>query len=342
MVAVNDGIRSRKKASSRGDNRFVGVRQRPSGRWVSVIKDSFKKVRLWLGTFDTAEDAALAYDNAARALRGANARTNFDLPESATPCGGGGPNYMPDIIEPFSFEDVCEPGEGEGAGGLLGALKAKLIHEKGLKFPSHASSPIAGVESSAARSTQKYNGKKELSSSGSDFPRMNGSSSSTVPGLTCTLSNTSAKSVLIPYHDEGALACNDAGVNSNQISQPPPMTSVSWSNEIVVYDMPWPTQICQVPESSLFAPVSAGTSTSPLSGVHESTIGMKNSDLRPSIGNRSDQVNVMGMQLPLIGGATTEGFWTPKHTQFVLCENSSWFGSSGSWDPVLSVSSELA
>ncbi|KAJ7962305.1 Ethylene-responsive transcription factor [Quillaja saponaria] len=57
--------------------RFVGVRQRPSGRWVAEIKDSSQHVRLWLGTYDTPEEAARAYDEAARALRGENARTNF-------------------------------------------------------------------------------------------------------------------------------------------------------------------------------------------------------------------------------------------------------------------------
>ncbi|XP_057440363.1 ethylene-responsive transcription factor RAP2-11-like [Lotus japonicus] len=57
--------------------RFIGVRQRPSGRWVAEIKDSSQHVRLWLGTYDTPEAAARAYDEAARALRGENARTNF-------------------------------------------------------------------------------------------------------------------------------------------------------------------------------------------------------------------------------------------------------------------------
>ncbi|KAI3787442.1 hypothetical protein L1987_41910 [Smallanthus sonchifolius] len=57
--------------------KFVGVRQRPSGRWVAEIKDSSQKVRLWLGTYDTPEEAARAYDEAARALRGENAITNF-------------------------------------------------------------------------------------------------------------------------------------------------------------------------------------------------------------------------------------------------------------------------
>lgn len=57
--------------------RFLGVRQRPSGRWVAEIKDSSQKLRLWLGTFDRPEEAAMAYDKAARLLRGRNAKTNF-------------------------------------------------------------------------------------------------------------------------------------------------------------------------------------------------------------------------------------------------------------------------
>ncbi|PWZ15442.1 Ethylene-responsive transcription factor RAP2-11 [Zea mays] len=69
--------RTRTKCGGGGGSKFVGVRQRPSGRWVAEIKDTTQKVRVWLGTFETAEAAARAYDEAACLLRGANTRTNF-------------------------------------------------------------------------------------------------------------------------------------------------------------------------------------------------------------------------------------------------------------------------
>ncbi|KAH0466133.1 hypothetical protein IEQ34_006236 [Dendrobium chrysotoxum] len=80
---------AKRRAEDHDPKRFRGVRRRPWGKWAAEIRDPHRRKRVWLGTFDTAEEAAVVYDSAAVKLKGENALTNFPPGKLQSPAEAG-------------------------------------------------------------------------------------------------------------------------------------------------------------------------------------------------------------------------------------------------------------
>ncbi|KAI3443525.1 hypothetical protein Pfo_000190, partial [Paulownia fortunei] len=141
-----DGVRE----SSSSSCKYKGVRKRKWGKYVSEIRLPNCRERIWLGSYDTAEKAARAFDAALFCLRGRNAKFNF-------------PDNPPDIVNGRSmtpaeiqvaaarFAHSGTDPRAAGTSGRVEDLDSQSDSLSSSEVLQHAESPCPSVSDGAAQ-----------------------------------------------------------------------------------------------------------------------------------------------------------------------------------------------
>ncbi|KAK9164263.1 hypothetical protein Syun_005165 [Stephania yunnanensis] len=125
---------------------FRGVRQRTWGKWVAEIREPNRGARLWLGTFNTSTEAAVAYDDVARKLYGPSAKLNLPDLQQQQP-----PNYY-DIND-----NVSNIVNHEQVRHLMRASASSIRHQQQLPCSSDFGGDSSAAMSPASSSITSFN-----------------------------------------------------------------------------------------------------------------------------------------------------------------------------------------